>query len=82
MAETYELVDSHKRSWGKSIVWGIIGIFILGYITWLFTHSWEKTTWITLTFHTIRLVLYYVHERIWMKIQWGKKRVAQEDYSI
>ncbi len=82
MAETFELVDSHKRSWLKSIVWRIIGIFILGYITWMFPHNWEKTTWITITFHSIRLVLYYIHERIWLKIRWGKKRVVPEDYAI
>jgi len=82
MAQTYELVDSHKRSWAKSLTWRVIGIVILGGISWLFTHDWEQTTWITITFHSIRLVLYYYHERIWLKIRWGKMRAAPEDYSI
>ena len=82
MAETFELVDSHSRSWLKSITWRVIGIVILGGISWMFTRDWEQTTWITITFHTIRLVLYYYHERIWLRIRWGKKKLAQEDYSI
>ncbi|MEK7352885.1 MAG: DUF2061 domain-containing protein [Chloroflexota bacterium] len=76
------MVDSHKRSWVKSITWRIIGIFILGGITWAFTRDWEQTSWITITFHTIRLVLYYYHERVWERVKWGRKKVVPEDYTI
>ncbi|MBI2850222.1 MAG: DUF2061 domain-containing protein [Chloroflexi bacterium] len=75
-------VDTPRRSWVKSITWRIMGIFILGGITWLFTHSWEKTTWITVTFHSIRLVLYYYHERVWERISWGRRKPVPEDYTI
>ena len=73
--------DSHARSWAKSIVWRVIGIFILGGLAWLFTGSWEQTTLITVTFHSIRLVLYYFHERFWERIEWGRKK-GREDYNI
>ena len=55
----------------KSIVWRIIGIVLLGGITWAFTRDLEATTFITVLFHSIRLVLYYIHERIWDRIEWG-----------
>ena len=55
----------------KSIVWRIIGIVLLGGITWVFTRDLEATTIITVLFHSIRLVLYYIHERIWDRIEWG-----------
>ena len=79
MADT---VDTHLRSWCKSIVWRIIGIFILGGLAWLFTRDWGETTLITVTFHSIRLVLYYFHERAWEKTSWGRKKEIRHDYQI
>lgn len=75
------IIDSHLRSWVKSITWRIMGIFILGGLAWLFTRNWEQTSLITITFHSIRLVLYYYHERVWERIGWGRKKV-KEDYMI
>ena len=70
--------ETKKRSWLKSIVWRIIGIFVLGGITWLVTHDWEQTSVITVTFHTIRLVLYYFHERVWDNMEWGRIKFREE----
>lgn len=67
--------ETHARSWVKSIVWRLIGVFILGGITYAFTRDWAETTWITIIFHVIRTVLYYLHERTWERVDWGKKRV-------
>ncbi len=75
-------IDSHLRSWVKSLVWRVIGIFILGALAWLFTRDWEETTLITVTFHSIRFVLYYLHERCWEKVTWGRKKVIPGDYTI
>ena len=65
-------MESHARSWAKSVVWRIIGIIILGGISYAITHNWEQTTVITVIFHSVRLVLYYYHERAWERIGWGK----------
>lgn len=64
--------DTRKRSWIKSLIWRAIGVVILGGITWLITHSWEQTSVITIVFHSIRLALYYFHERAWDNIEWGR----------
>ena len=64
-------LESKKRSLVKSLVWRIIGIFVLGAITWAFTQNVEVTTAVTIIFHTIRFILYYIHERAWDKIEWG-----------
>lgn len=65
------MVETKKRSWVKSITWRIMGVAILGFIAWLCTGDWTKMTIITATFHAIRFVLYYFHERWWNKIKWG-----------
>ncbi len=65
-------VDTRIRSWTKSIVWRIIGILLLGGITQLVTRDWREMTLITAAFHAIRVVLYYVHERVWEHVGWGR----------
>jgi uncharacterized membrane protein len=64
--------ETHARAWIKSIVWRLLGIVILGAISWIITHSWREMSLITILFHSIRVVLYYLHERVWEKIHWGR----------
>ena len=87
-------MDTRLRSWVKSIVWRIIGIVLLGGIAYIATGNLKEMTVITILFHSIRLVLYYIYERIWeVYISWGKikhplaslpvtKQVAPEDMKI
>lgn len=65
-------MDTRTRSWVKSIVWRLIGIVILGAISYLITGSWKEMTLITVLFHSIRVILYYFHERWWERIAWGR----------
>ncbi len=67
-------MDTKTRSWAKSIVWRIIGIVLLGGIAYAITGNWKEMTIITVLFHTIRMVLYYCHERIWERVSWGRLR--------
>jgi len=66
------MIDSRCRSFVKALVWRIIGIIILGIVTYVVTGSWKDVGIITIIFHGIRVVLYYYHERIWEKIKWGR----------
>ena len=65
-------LETHSRAWIKSIVWRILGILILGGISWLITKSWKEMSLITIIFHGIRVILYYLHERVWERIKWGR----------
>lgn len=65
-------MDTKLRSLVKSITWRIAGIFVLGTITWIITGDSVQTTYITATFNIIQVLLYYSHERLWEKTNWGK----------
>ena len=65
-------MDTKKRSVVKSITWRVIGVIILGIISYLITGNWKEMTIITLLFHGIRLIMYYYHERLWERVSWGK----------
>lgn len=65
-----------KQSILKSVLWRILGVFILGAVTYLYTHNWFITTMVTFIHHATFLVVFYLHERAWTKIKGiaGKKR--------
>lgn len=67
-------METHLRSWAKSATWRLVGIVILGGLSYAMTRDWKQTTVITAVFHTLRFVLYYYHERLWARVAWGKRR--------
>jgi uncharacterized membrane protein len=75
-------METHKRSMVKSITWRIVGIFLLGAIAWSVTKDWKEMSIITVLFHSIRMVLYYFHERIWLRVQWGRIRHPLDEINV
>ncbi|MBI3940466.1 MAG: DUF2061 domain-containing protein [Acidobacteria bacterium] len=69
-------METKARSWAKSVVWRLLGFLILGVISYLFTGNWSESIGISSAFNLIRLVLYYYHERLWLKIHWGREVTA------
>jgi len=65
-------MDTKLRSLVKSIMWRVIGIALLGVISYLITRSWKEMSVITALFHGIRVIMYYYHERLWERISWGR----------
>ena len=53
----------------KSIIWRILGIFVLGAVTYFYTRKWITTTYITFVHHATFLVVFYLHERLWTRIK-------------
>ena len=61
-------MTSHKLSMLKSIIWRIMGVIVLASVTYFFTKEWITTTYITLVHHTTFLLVFYLHERVWMRL--------------
>ena len=61
-----------KRSFAKAFSWRVIASTDTFLISWLIT---GKLTWagtITLSEILKKILLYYLHERGWNKIKWGR----------
>jgi adenylylsulfate kinase len=65
--------ESHSRSIIKTITWRLTGSGSTFLISWLITGSAAIAGTILGIHFVTNTVLYYFHERIWNKIQWGKK---------
>jgi len=66
-------VDSHKRSLVKAFIYKSGSIALLGILSYIFTQDLIKMSLITVSYEAIAAVGYYVHERLWEQISWGRK---------
>ena len=67
-------IKSHRSSFLKSLVWRIMGVLVLGTITYLYTRQWITTTYITFVHHATFLLVFYLHERLWRTITMKPKK--------
>jgi adenylylsulfate kinase len=65
--------DKHVRSVAKSISWRIIGTIITSTLVFLFTGLWAISLVVGAMEFVVKLLAFYIHERVWFKIGWGKR---------
>lgn len=79
MAETVSK-ELRRRSIAKSLLWRVIGViwtWIGAYIILLVVPPSRKSaaiiaTLIVVYHHSTRMIMYYVYERIWASVAWGR----------
>ena len=65
-------VDSHGRALVKAVSWRAIGTFDTFIWSWIITgHPGSAGAIATLETFT-KIALYYVHERVWRRVAWGR----------
>jgi len=64
--------EINSRSVVKSIVWRIIATLLTWSVVYFFNGSVGDSLKITLWAAGFSTVAYYIHERIWNKVGWGK----------
>jgi uncharacterized membrane protein len=69
--------DFKKRSLIKTISWRIIASLTTVSIVYVFTGKIVLSFSIGVVEVFVKMVLYYLHERVWQKIAWGKHPLAQ-----
>ena len=67
-------METRVRSIVKSVIWRIMGVLILGTVTYCYTRHWVQTSLITFIHHGVFLFVYFFHERIWLKCKLVKFR--------
>lgn len=64
--------STKKRSLAKSITWRLLAIIITFVVSYAMTQSFSLATSLAIVSNSINFVLYYFHERFWLKINWGR----------
>ena len=70
-------MDTHSRSFAKAISWRITGTIDTMLISLIVTHSLKLAATIGLTEVATKSLLYYLHERAWLKVPYGR-RIQQD----
>lgn len=66
-------VEKLKRSVVKTISWRIVGTITTIIISWLITGTLALAFSIGFIELISKMALYFLHERTWNNIKWGKK---------
>jgi len=75
------MAEKHYRSFAKAVSWRLTGSMDTLIITFLITGKLKWAFYISGVELFTKIFLYYVHERIWHKITWGKIQ-ARPNYEI
>ena len=61
--------EEKKRSALKSVIWRVVGVIILAAVTFAYTGAWITTGITTVIHHGVFLLVFYLHERVWLKVK-------------
>ena len=68
-------MDTRFRSTVKTISWRLTGTLLTFLISWVILRDISTSSAIAVIQLTFNTVAYYVHERLWNLIRWGKKNL-------
>jgi uncharacterized membrane protein len=72
-------MDSPKRSLVKTLTWRVIAILITMIAVYLYSKDMRESIVVSLMANGVKMGLYYLHERLWNHIHFGR---SQPDYEI
>jgi len=61
-----------KRSLAKAITFRTLIVCSDAVVIFLFTHRWDTTIGLVIATNLAGTTLYFIHERIWSRISWGR----------
>jgi|688.fasta_scaffold252838_2 uncharacterized membrane protein len=66
------MIDSNGRSLAKTLTWRITGSASTFSIAYLITGSFGVSSVIAFVQMGVNTVLYWLHERAWARVSWGR----------
>lgn len=73
-------METRFRSIAKALSWRVVATAITFFVAWILTGQIETAVTIGLVDTFIKLAVYYSHERMWMRVNFGK--LQQPEYEI
>lgn len=65
--------ETNRRSIAKAVSWRTLGTLDTFLLSWLITGQWHLAAAIGGTEVITKMFLYYVHERVWTRVRWGRR---------
>lgn len=67
------MIESNARSIVKTITWRLTGSSATFLVSYIMTGNFSLSGTIAIFQMTSNTILYYLHERIWNALKWGRK---------
>jgi uncharacterized membrane protein len=78
MTSKAAFMESHSRSIAKAVSYRILGSAVTGIIFYVLTGKGKLSVGAGALDVVLKIGAYFVHERIWDRIQFGRERKAPE----
>lgn len=65
-------METRKRTLVRMISYRITAWAFTIFWTYLFTGNISNSAWFATALHVLLSVDYYIHERVWLHIKWGR----------
>lgn len=65
--------ELHSRSFTKAVTWRAVATLVSLAVIYVFTGEFIQSLKITVIAGTVSTLAYYLHERAWNAIKWGKR---------
>jgi len=73
-------MDQHKRTLVKTITWRIVALVTTIIVVYIYSGDVKESLVVGVSANFLKMFLYYVHERIWNKVQFGRSK--RPEYQI
>lgn len=75
-------MEQKRRSILKAITWRITGTLDTFFLAWIITGKPELAIAISSVEVITKMFLYYLHERAWIRLSFGKIKPKKDEYVI
>ena len=66
------MASTKQRSFAKSLTWRLVAVVSSFVVAYALTKDISFSINITIVSNVVNFILYYLHERIWLKFRWGR----------
>ena len=73
------MMELKRRTLLKTVTWRVIAVFITMGSVYLYNQDLRESIVVSLMANGLKMVLYYAHERIWLRVKFG---MVRPDYEI
>ena len=73
---------SPERSFAKSITWRICATLTTVLLVWIFIGKLSIACSVGIVEVVVKLVVYYLHERAWNRVEWGHYKTTPERHRV
>ncbi len=66
-------MESHQRSIAKAASYRLFGSLLTALIAYLLCGAWDVALGVGLFDSVAKMAAYFLHERLWARIKWGRQ---------